>query len=282
MLGALGALGALGGAAGMGLVLPLYSHKFDTDWRAVAGAAARVPVVAVVASNITPQPNPELAREAQVLRDAGVTLLWYVYTRNGSVPCCVCCEDLATIEAHMDNVLRYPGDGIFLDNIFGQDRNKDPEGNLDFYREVVTQVRARAPDARIMLNGPGHRAPEELRGGYEELIGPDGWSVWIESYEDNFREKWAKWDDPWLHKGPPERWAAILHERGASEANLWEDVAAAKERGLGWIDHTDTPYQGLATYFDELVAAVEAANLGETSVLGEADETRPGGDAGPK
>ena len=172
--------------------------------------------------------------------------------------------DLAIIEGHMDNVLRYPGDGIFLDNIFGKDRNKDPPGNLRKFQQIVAAVRARSPGARIMLNGPGHAAPPELQPAYDALMGPDDFpSVWMESYEQNFREKWVHWDSPWLHQGPPSRWAAILHQGAASESNLHEDVAAAKERGIGWIDHTDTPYQGLATYFEELVAAVEAANNSE-------------------
>ena len=267
LLGLLGLLGVLGGRAaprgarGMGLVLPLYNHKFDSDWAAVADAAGRVPLIAVVAAAPSQEPSAELARNAQALRDAGATVLWYVYTRNGSVPCCECCEDLATIEGHIDNVLQYPGDGIFLDNVAGQDRGKDPAGNLRKYGEIVAAVRARSPGARIMLNGPGHRPAPELQRGYDALMGPDGFpSVWMESYEDNFRERWAQWDAPWLHAGPPSRWTAILHGRGAAASNLYEDVAAAKERGIGWIDHTDTPYQGLATYFEELVAAVEAAN----------------------
>ena len=72
---------------------------------------------------------------------------------------------MATIEGHIDNVLQYPGDGIFLDNVAGQDRGKDPAGNLRKYGEIVAAVRARSPGARIMLNGPGHRAPPELQGG---------------------------------------------------------------------------------------------------------------------
>ena len=48
----------------------------------------------MVAAAPSPEPNAGLARNAQALRDAGATVLWYVYTRNGSVPCCECCEDL--------------------------------------------------------------------------------------------------------------------------------------------------------------------------------------------
>ena len=105
LLGLLGLLGVLGGRAaprgarGMGLVLPLYNHKFDSDWAAVADAAGRVPLIAVVAAAPSREPSAELARNAQALRDAGATVLWYVYTRNGSVPCCECCEDLAPSKA---------------------------------------------------------------------------------------------------------------------------------------------------------------------------------------
>ena len=38
------------------------------------------------------------------------------------------------------------------------------------------------------------------------------------------------------------------------------DLRLAKERGMRWFYHTDTTYQHLPTYYDQLVDAIEKIN----------------------
>ena len=254
-------------ATPMGLVIPLYFHRDYSEWARVAEAAARIPVVAVVSDNYnTPgrKVDPKLAAAAQDLLDAGVNVMWYVYTRDSSKPCCYCCEDIAVIKQNIQAVLRYNGTGIFFDKVFGHEHDTSLQGthaeNLANYTKIVDTLKGLAPDKKVMCNGPGHAAlPEDA----PKYMGMCDWSVWMESWEDNFRLKWDKWcpaSSCWKNDFGPERFAAILHGRGASFANMESDLRLAKERGMRWFYHTDTPYQHLPTYYDQLVDAIEKIN----------------------
>ena len=251
----------------MGLAIPLYFHRGYEEWARVAEAAARIPVIAVVSSAYdSPEApvDPKLAAAAQNLLDAGVDVFWYVYTRDSTKPCCYCCEDVAIIKQHIQSVLRYNGTGIFFDNVFGHEHDTSLQGthaeNLANYTEIVGTLKGLAPGKKVMCNGPGHGARPEDAPKYMAMCDR---SVWMESYEDNFRLKWDQWcpaSSCWLEDFGPERFAAILHGRGASFANMESDLRLAKERHMRWFYHTDTDYEHLPTYFGQLVDAIEKLN----------------------
>ena len=98
----------------VGLLLALYNANVTTDWVAVARAAQRVPVRAIVPVKGVSPPDPDWAPDypsedayragVAMLRSAGVEVYAYTHLRNISTKCCSCCGNLTQFEQWVDTI----------------------------------------------------------------------------------------------------------------------------------------------------------------------------------
>lgn len=252
----------------LGLLLPLYNRDYSGDWKRVEKQASQVPMIAV--SNVA---NPKGSPPSQAFIDAVKSLkasgvkevLYYVHTRNASMPCCHCCEPDSVVFDLIDGALEYDEwiDGIFFDNIMGADDGgeSDIPRHLQHYAAVVAYLKKNKPEAKVMFNGPGKHVAvnHTLAQQYMDLC---DYSVWFESWEDNWqKDPWAQhYNASYLYEYPWGRFAGIAHEHNASVVNMPKDVDLAFERNIAWFLQTDNPYQQLPTYFEHEVEYIAKKN----------------------
>lgn len=244
--GALLAAVALTGAAcseTVDILLPLYAYPSwyapsTYLWDDVAAAASQVPITAIVNPANGPggaPPNSDYEVGLTALRDAGVTLIGYVYTSYGT-------RDPAAVKADVDLYAASWGlGGIFLDEV------SSAAADLAYYQPLYDYVRAKPGLDRVVIN-PGTQVDE----GYVSAPASDvavifengsGWSGYT--------------PDPYVASYPDERFAALGYAV-ADAAAMQHFVDLAVQRNVGYVYVTDdtlpNPWDSLPPYWTDEVS----------------------------
>lgn len=270
----------------IGLVLALYNANVTTDWVAVAKAAARIPIRAIVPVDGVSPPDPDWAPRypsarayragVDMLRGAGVEVYAYTHLRNLSQGCCVCCGDLGQFARWVGIVKRSAAfDGIMLDNNDAPWSSAQPWTDDGLHRMYLPAARlVRAAGLGVWANGP-HVSKDGTR-----EASAAAWRPYLElaSFTTLFEMPLAKWEafPSGTNFSAELGWPAA--RLGGYVEDLPDDATAAKAidgslrlavaRGLGWLYPSITckhrsgscTYAELPSYWATLVGAIEAIN----------------------
>ena len=239
----------------VGIIVPAYQYPTTgTLWGECARASSSVPVVAIMnpANGPGTEVDPHFASAAASVRSAGGRVIGYVFTSSAEVP-------LDSVLAKVDRYREwYTLDGIFLD---GMANDADP-AHVAWHAALRDSIRAREP-AWLVVGCPGTNTLPDYLAGADVLciVESDG-----ESYFD--------WEpDAWVRDHPASRFLHLVHTLSSADS-MRQAVALAGSRGAGWVyvtnDRMANPWDETPSYWDALVAAVEAANVS----VGKTDEHR--------
>lgn len=275
----------------LGLLLALYNANVTTDWVAVAKAAARIPIRAIIpVPGVTP-PDPDWApmypspsayrRGVAMLRSAGVEVFAYTHLRNLSRPCCTCCGNLTQLDTWLDRIEGSADfDGVMLDNMdaaWSSAQPYHPDGLHEMYLPAAAMVRRRG--LGVWANGP-HVA----HNGSAERPAP-AWRAYLELV--TLTTIFEIPVDTWLAMPPHVNFSSALQwpssrlggyvlrlpdNATAAAPLITKSLEAAVGRGLSWLyptvkckrapgaTHGVCTYAELPSYWTELVSAFERLN----------------------
>lgn len=241
------ACGGVAAAADLRILVPLYAYPAWWDaahyvWDDVAAAGSRVPITAIINPDNGPAgapPNRDFVIGMTALRQAGVTMIGYVYTSYGA-------RTLAAVKADIDLYSSsYGVQGIFLDEV------STSSGQLAYYAELYAYIKAK-PNLPIVITNPGTRTPET------HVARPVTDTTVI--FEDG--TGWAGYvPDAYVARYPASRFAVLLHDI-ATPAAMRASVDLAVRRNVGYVyatnDGLPDPWDSLPSYWTDLVACVSA------------------------
>lgn len=244
------ALLAVGGttpAVDLRLLVPLYIHPSWWDeetyvWDDVAAANSLVPVTAIINPNNGPDggpPDEDYTVGLADLRDAGVSMVGYVYTSYGA-------RDIAEVEADIDLYSQhYDIDGIFLDEV------STSTTNLPYYADLYTYIHGKT-NLPLVITNPGTKVPEA----YLSTPATDtavifengsGWRTYV--------------PDAYVSQYPGSRFASLMYNVGSAET-MRTNIDLAVRRNMHYVYATDdsggNPWDTLPTYWTQLVDYVAA------------------------
>ncbi|BAZ44059.1 hypothetical protein NIES4102_10630 [Chondrocystis sp. NIES-4102] len=228
------------------ILLPLYSYPnwYDAKnyiWSDVARAAKQVPIVAIINPNNGPDgqpPNQDYQRGLKDLRESGVTILGYVYTKYG---------DRSLPEVEQDIALydrAYNINGIFIDE------TATDLGKINYYRHIYQFIKNKTNLQQVIIN-PGTHTPESF------LIPTADVSVIFEDYSD----KWQQYQpQPYISKYKQDHFASLIHSV-PDAATMKSHLKMALKRNIGYIYITDDspnskdgdPWNSLPSYWQSEV-----------------------------
>jgi hypothetical protein len=235
----------------LAILVPLYSYPSHWDratylWDDVAAAAARVPIAAIINPQNGPTPgqaNGDYVFGLGQLRDAGVTLLGYVYTGYGA-------RSLDEVKADIDAYdQHYLVQGIFFDEAASSAER------IDYYAQVHSYVRHRQDPWALILN-QGTQTDEDYVAVADTVV----------VFEDTW-DQWATYQaGPYLPRYPSHRFATLIHKTPAERMKQAVDLAV--QRNITHLFVTDdsldsadqNPWNSLPTYWTDLVGYVEQLN----------------------
>ena len=231
-------------AASLRLLVPAYFYPGEDagGWAALADAAARVPVTAVLNPDSGPgaAPDAEYLAAVNALRAAGGQVIGYVATGYGERPLH---EVIAEIETYRT---RYPLDGWFLDEMAD---TATPE-LLAYYGEVRDHVRQVDPGA-LLVGNPGTATDPAYAALADVLV----------TFEDDAGEPGATPD--WARNRPAQAFGHLYYQE-SGEAAMLARLRAAEARNVGWVYVTDdaepNPWDRLPDYWEAEVAEVGRLN----------------------
>lgn len=229
------------------ILLPLYSYPnwYEPEsylWSDVARAARQVPLVAIINPHNGPDgqpPNQDYERGLKDLRESGVTILGYVYTKYG---------DRSRQEVEQDIALydsSYNIDGIFLDE------TATDMGKLNYYRDIYHYIKNTTNLKQVIVN-PGTHTPESF------LTLPIADIAVI--FED-YSEAWQRYQPlSYVGKYQQEHFASLIHSV-PDAATMKSYLKTAMERNIGYIYITDDspnnddgdPWNSLPSYWQSEV-----------------------------
>lgn len=248
------------------ILIPLYIYPNHWDpsyvWDEVATAACQVPITAIInpdSGQISGPPNTDYETGLTDLRDAGVTMLGYVYTNNGTRNLS---EVKANIKAYNDF---YDIDGIFLDEA-------DAPTELAYYQDLYTYINTLPNLDRVVVN-PGRHIPES----FINSNAADA-AVIFESYGTN----WPDYSpDAYVQSYPSDHFAVMAHSV-TDEAFMRSYIDLAVERNIRYVYVTDelyakdgygnlieNPWDALASYWQAEVDYIGQKNAEIENAMGE-------------
>jgi len=248
LLLATGTLLAAGGpapAVDLRLLIPLYIHPswWDAEtyvWDDVAAANSQVPITAIINPNNGPDggpPDEDYTVGLADLRNAGVTMVGYIYTSYGE-------RDMAEIEADVDLYSdHYDIDGIFLDEV------SDSITNLTYYADLYTYIHGKT-NLPLVITNPGTKVPEAY------LSTPATDTAVI--FENG--SGWRNYvPDPYVSHYPGSRFASLMYNVGSAET-MRTNIDLAVRRNAHYVYATDdsggNPWDTLPSYWTQLVSYV--------------------------
>jgi hypothetical protein len=275
---------------GVGLLLALYNANTTTDWVAVAKAAQRIPIRAIIPVEHVSPPDPAWAPDypspaaysagVDMLRNAGVEVYAYTHMRNISRKCCSCCGSLAQFAEWVDIIAASANfDGVMLDNTDSEWSTADPrnEGGLEKMYAPAAQI-VRQKGLGVWANGP-----HILANGSVEAKA-SAWRPFLElaTFTTLFETGITAWTSPEyaeVNYSAALQWPAsklggyvLGLPENATADQIQTSLQKGVDRGLAWMyptvacKHGHGPHQGSCTYADlpsywpALVAAVEKLN----------------------
>lgn len=227
------------------ILLPLYSYPnwYEPEnylWSDVASAAQQVPIVAIINPNNGPDgqpPNQDYERGLKDLRESGVAILGYVYTKYGDRPLSEVEQDIALYNNY------YNLNGIFLDETASNAQK------LDYYQDIYRYIKNQTNLKQVIIN-PGTHTDEGF------LTRPVADIAVI--FEDN-SQAWQKYiPQPYVSKYKQEHFASLIHSV-ADAATMKRHLKDAVARNIGYIYVTDDsptdgdgdPWNSLPSYWQE-------------------------------
>lgn len=235
------------GTGDLQILLPLYSYpNWYTPgayiWDDVAAAAQKVPVTAIINPNNGPDggpPNSDYVVALAQLRDAGVTILGYVYTSYGA-------RSLAAVKSDIDLYDEfYNIHGIFFDE------TASTAAQLSYYAELYNYVKAKE-NLEIVVTNPGTQCDESyisLPATNTALIfeNDTGWPAYtVDAYVSRYETT---------------RFASLMYKVvGADAMRGFIDLAVSRQIGYVYVtsDSGANPWDSLPDYWQEEVNYVKA------------------------
>jgi Spherulation-specific family 4 len=236
------------------ILLPLYSYPnwYDREkyqWKQVAAAAQKVPIVAIINPNNGPDRSPPNADYQQGIKDlqqANVKTIGYVRSNYGK-------RSLKAVKADIDLYFKHFNvAGIFIDE------SASARDKLDYYQQLYKYIKSQSDRYQVIIN-PGTDADE----GYVSQSVADV----VVMFENQHRE-WNRYRPPaYLKQYPPQHFAALIHTTANSRLMKTTLDRAAKER-FGYIyitnDSTETannnPWDTLPIYWHSQVEYIQKLN----------------------
>jgi hypothetical protein len=227
------------------LLIPLYIYPTWWDpetyqWDEIAEAQSQIPTTAIINPHNGPGgncPNTDYQEGLRALRDAGVTILGYVYTDYAR-------RDIGEVKGEIDQYSNpcFDIDGIFLDGV------SNKVSNIGYYQELYTYVRS-LPDLGCVFLNPGARTHELYLNASDTIVIFEDYSInWPEYEPDDYVAAYAA-----------DRFAILGHTLLDTEP-LVEYTNLAVERNIGHIYLTDdimpNPWDDLPSFFDTLLTAM--------------------------
>ena len=231
------------------LLIPAYAYPAEDGlqlWNGLAGAAAKVPVVAIAnpASGPGQSRDENYARIVPRVQKAGVRIIGYVATSYAKRP-------IPDVERDMDAWIKmYPTiEGIFFDE------QASGAEHVEYYRTLYEYAGRRLKPDPILVSNPGVLcAPEYLTRSSAATF------CLFESSQG-----FAEFAVPERagRRFPPRQVAALLY--GVKTAKQMRQAAQdAAKKGIGYLFITDdalpNPWDTLPPYWDEEVAAIQELN----------------------
>ncbi len=233
-------------AGDLSILLPLYSYpnwyagSAAYLWDDVAAAAATVPITAIINVNNGPDggpPNSDYVQGLTDLRNGGVSMVGYVFTKYGDTTQ----RSLAAIKADIDlwetQFSAHGIGGIFLDEV-----SNDP-AKVAYYKSIYDYIQTKPHLTRVITN-PGINTPEAY------LTAPTADTTVI--YEN--RTGWSSYvPDAYVANYSRNRFSALCLEIPTTAA-MRTAVDLAHQRNVGYLYVTDdTPgVNGFGNPFDSL------------------------------
>jgi hypothetical protein len=235
------------------LLVPLYQYPdpgaTTYRWDDVAAAAARVPVVAIVNPHSGPgngPPDENYQAAMRELRDAGVPMLGYVYTRYGERPLPEVLGDIDLYRQHFELA------GIFVDEA------ASAASALPYYRALQQRIEAGFGAAALVVNSRSDADEAYLREPVCDVavIFEDTGAVWQRRPPDTAAVQ------------PADSRSAVLIHSVPGAAEMRRLVTEAAVRGVEYVYVTDdqldggdgNPWNGVPSYLGAEVDFVEYLN----------------------
>lgn len=227
------------------LLIPLYSYPtwWDPDtylWDEIAEANSQIPTTVIVNPHSGPGgdcPNADYHEGLKALRDAGVTMLGYVFTDYAR-------RDMERAKGEIDqyNNPCFDIDGIFLDGV------SNKVSNIGYYQELCTHVRS-LPNLDYVFLNPGTSADELYLTVGDTIVIFEDYSINWPAYQP----------DDHVEAYPAQRFAMLGHTLLDTEC-LETFMDLAVDRNIGYVYLTDdtmpNPWDTLPSFFDALLTAM--------------------------
>ena len=227
------------------ILIPLYNYPNwyapeNYIWDDIAAANSQVPITAIISPDSGPggdeQPNDDYKTGLGHLRDAGVTIIGYVYTNEGN-------RSMDEVKKEVD---KYDQDfnihGIFFD------RAANDSSKLNYYQELYDYVKSRANLDKVIIN-PSSPIDE----GYISRPASD-----VAVIFGNDSSQWASYQpSAYVANYPANRFTMLVY--GVPDvATMKSHIELTKERHIGYVYLTDdtlaNPWDSLPTFWSEEVA----------------------------
>lgn len=232
------------------LLIPLYSYPnwYDAQnyiWDDIVAASSRVPITVIINPSSGPgggPPNSDYEFGLNMLRQAGVTILGYVYTDYGK-------RDVNDVKADVDLYDRHFGiDGIFFDCVASD------AGKLSYYEELCHYVESLRNLRRVILN-PGTHIDEDY---FSQAVGD------IIVVFEGYSEDWYSYQpDTYLSTYPAEQLAILVHTVPDTDT-MRSHIELALKRNIGYVyvthDKLQNPWDSLPTFWETEIDHIASLN----------------------
>ncbi|MBS0611181.1 MAG: spherulation-specific family 4 protein [Proteobacteria bacterium] len=245
------------------LLVPAYfSPGPGSDWDKLASGAQAYPAAPITAilnpnNGIFTKEDPLVTAAITAFRQGGGKVLAYVYTRYGNGA-----RSVADVQRNIDNYRKTYGaqiDGIFLDEM-------DATGKqLAFYREIYQYIKGLDSRLRVVGN-PGTYPVADSAGVADALVSFEGQAT---AYAGSTPQP----ANTWVYNRANSAQAALVHDatscgamqqvlRSANTPLRNTGLVYATDRHYDYATDTGNPWATLPSYWEQMLAAVDAANKG--------------------
>jgi len=236
------------------ILIPLYNYPnwYDDSllylWDDVAIAQSEVSITAIINPNNGPDggpPNDDYQHGLEDLREAGVTILGYVYTSYGDRKIKEVKDDVALYDQYYDL------DGIFFDEV------ANTKNRIGYYRALYRYINRKTDLDHVVLN-PGTTTHRKY------LIGRKPAGDTAVTFEDTYL-KWINSEEPpkWVKRLAPERFAFLTYE-AIDGISMKAAIDLATKRNYGYVyvtdDGGDNPWDTLPSYWQEMIDYIKLIN----------------------
>jgi hypothetical protein len=237
------------------ILIPLYRYPFwwapdQYIWDDVAAANSQVSITAIINPDSGPggcPPNTDYQRGLNDLREAGVTILGYVYTSW-------CGRDKGIIKGEVNLYDQcFDIDGIFFDEVEGGSCSH--EDCCDYYRDLCSYVKQR-PNLELVFLNPGTKTDEC----YYEIPTCDTINL-----HENSGTAWPDYQPcPYVVTYPSEKSSMLVHSEPDTDT-MKSHIDLAVSRNVGYVYVTDDLYNDLPSYWQAEIDYIMSLNRGITT-----------------